>query len=37
VLRLYHRVVEQALAAAAPEIAALEAMLRPAGDIPGGK
>jgi hypothetical protein len=30
-------VVEQALAAAAPEIAALEAMLRPAGDIPGGK
>ena len=37
VLRLYHRVVEQALAAAAPEIAALEAMLRPAGDISDGK
>lgn len=37
VLRLYTRVVEQALAAAAPEIAALEAMLRPAGDISDGK
>jgi molybdate transport system regulatory protein len=39
VLRLYRAVEDQALAAARPEIAALEALLRPATkvDIPGGK
>ncbi|QYK43413.1 MAG: LysR family transcriptional regulator [Paracoccaceae bacterium] len=39
VLRLYHRVVAQAMAAAAAEIDTLEAMLRPAAkaDIPAGK
>lgn len=37
VLRRYHAVVDTALAAAAPDIAALEAMLRPAGDMSDGK
>lgn len=39
VLRLYRAVEDQALAAARPEIAALEALLRPATkvDIPGAK
>lgn len=39
VLRLYKAVVERALAASGDQIAALEAMLRPAsaGDIPVGK
>lgn len=39
VLRLYRAVEDQALAAAAPEIAAIEVLLRPATkvDIPDGK
>ncbi len=37
-LRLYHSIVETAQTAAAPQIAALKAMLRPVpGDIPEGR
>ena len=37
VLRRYHAVLETAAAASAPHVAALEAMLRPARDVSGGK